>query len=502
MNKHVEAILIAVLYLFCLYWWTLPFHDNTLPYGEVDASSHYAIVDYTLSSDRSITDLPAYIDKRYGTDNVFKNHILWYPPSFHYGLAIASVFGGDVDLSIYLANAVFCSLIVLSAYFLMRKFYGIEAALLSSWLLIFSIRDILIYLWGQWPERMAFAYLPLVMYTFYMHMTDKKPIYLYLLGAFSAITLLIHPMVFFHAAMAVIVMSILFFFKRSFSFSLKHTGIASLIFLIIIASVPFQSLNVIKKMFVEENDLQDKGDLSRLFSWFKPQANNPGVPASYFSYTDMIGPLWTVIFVLLGIVFLLLRRNAKDLVMLAWIVSLYIMIHLDFFGKGRVHRSLSGTGHLFYPLMALGVIFIVSFIPVFKQYVKYIAVVAFAVLLFFSFGKGAIAFLSSAYSGVERINPSQYDLAGWMREQPNTDIFYHIGSLSLAKTRWIWMIGQHYAEYDPSKANFTHVIVDYSDMAAIGNGNAVAGLQEWEKQNANLTSVFTNQYIKVYKLET
>ncbi len=94
LNKNVEAIIITLLYLTCLYFWTLPMQKNPMPYGEVDAASHYAIADYTYQSDRSITTLPYYIDKRYGMDNKFKPNTLWYPPPFHTNLAIAAVFGG------------------------------------------------------------------------------------------------------------------------------------------------------------------------------------------------------------------------------------------------------------------------------------------------------------------------------------------------------------------------------------------------------------------------
>ena len=125
-NKNLEAIIVTLLYLTTIYFWTLPIQKSQMPYGEVDAASHYAVADYTYTSDRSIITLPYYIDKRYGNDNKFKPHALWYPPPFHTGLAISAVFGGSSNAPIYLANAIFSSLIVLSAYFIIRKFFALK----------------------------------------------------------------------------------------------------------------------------------------------------------------------------------------------------------------------------------------------------------------------------------------------------------------------------------------------------------------------------------------
>ena len=118
-----------------------------------------------------------------------------------------------------------------------------------------------------------------------------------------------------------------------------------------------------------------------MFYWFKPLSDH-GVPPAYFSYKAMIGPYWTIPLVFLGIFFLLLRRNQKDLVILGWLAGLYIMLHLDIIGKGRPHRALSATAHIFYPLMVVGLIYAVSLIPMLKRYktsIKWVVVILFAV---------------------------------------------------------------------------------------------------------------------------
>jgi hypothetical protein len=515
-NKNIEAIIVTLLYLSCLYFWTLPIQNNSMPYGEVDAASHYAVADYTYVNDKSITSLPYYIDKRYGQDNVFKPHVLWYPPPFHTSLAIGAVFGGDSNVPVYLVNAIFASLIVLAVYFIMRKFFGFEAALISGFLLIFSMRDIMIYLWGQWPERMGFAYIPLILYCFYKYCNsylkkEQKPVYLYIMSLLLAVNFFIHPMDFFHSVMALIVVGLLFLIKeRKLFFNIKHIFTAIILFLLVISIFPLQSMNVIMRSRSEQAVMTGSGDVSRLFSWFKPQKDNPGVPESYFSYRDMIGPVyWTIPLIFLGALFLLLRRNNKDLVILGWLISLYILIHLDFIGKGRVHRSLSATAHIFYPLMVLGLIYLVSFVPKgYRLVVKSFLMILFVVFMFVTVGSTVHTTLGSTYQGVSRVNSHQYDLIQWLRQSnvPENSDIYHMGSISLAKTRWIWMMGHRHMissnVADIADYNITHVLMDYSDFALIGDQNTVNELQEWEKQNLlNGTVIYDRNYIRVYKLE-
>lgn len=513
-NKNIEAIIVTLLYLTCLYFWTLPIQKNHTPYGEVDAASHYAVADYTYQTDRSITTLPYYIDMRYGKDNKFEQHVLWYPPPFHTGLAIAAVFGGESDFPIYLANAVFCSLIVLSVYFIMRKLFGFEAALVSSFLLIFSMRDIMVYLWGQWPERMGFAYLPLVLYCFYKYCSsylakEEKPAYLYIMSLLLSVNFFIHPMDFFHSIAALIIFSLFLLIKeKRLFFSIKHISAASILFLLIISLFPLQSMNVLVRS-QSDKETGGLGDISRLFHWFKPQEDNQGVPQSYFSYKAMIAPYWTIPLIFLGILFLLLRRNRKDLVMLAWLASLYIMIHLDFIGKGRVHRSLSGTAHIFYPLMVLGLIYLLSFMPVVKGYkasIKYGLLIVFAVLMIISIGAEANTALKGAYGGVLRINPYQYELSQWSKNNiPEDAQMYHMGAISSVKTRWIWMVSHRfiatYPDHKMEDYNISYIIMDYSDFTLAGYQDGINHLQVWEGENmANNTKIYDKNYIRVYQL--
>ena len=149
--KKIEIVLMAVLYMAALYLWTLPIQNNRLPFGDVDASSHFTIGDYMVTYDKSIAKIPYPVTFRYKGQNNLLPDYLWYPPQYWTNTGIAQVLGGERILPPFIVVAIFSSLIVLSSYFLIRSLFGFWPAFLSSFLLMFSTRDYMIYLWGQWP---------------------------------------------------------------------------------------------------------------------------------------------------------------------------------------------------------------------------------------------------------------------------------------------------------------------------------------------------------------
>ena len=78
------------------------------------------------------------------------------------------------------------------------------------------------------------------------------------------------------------------------------------------------------------------------------------VNQSVFSYKDMHG-YWTLPLLILGSLFLSLRRKRKDLLLLSWIIALYLILHFDLFlgmGAGRLFRSVNNVPYIFYSLVA------------------------------------------------------------------------------------------------------------------------------------------------------
>ena len=111
--KKFEVYIVLALFLFTFFIWSLPYHENKMPYGEVDAGSHFTIGDYMAGTDKSITTLPYFIDMRYGLDNKFKPHVLWYAPPYHVNFAIMQIIGGERILPIFWLNTLLSCIIVL-----------------------------------------------------------------------------------------------------------------------------------------------------------------------------------------------------------------------------------------------------------------------------------------------------------------------------------------------------------------------------------------------------
>lgn len=530
-KSHLEAGAFILVYLFALYLWTLPFQDNQIPYGEDDALSHWEIADSFAQLDRTYVYLPAFIDYAYGNDNRFKPHTLWYHPPFHTDLAMIASFANDRMIPIYLTNAVFASSILISVFFVMRKLFGFLIAILSSFLLAFSMRDIMPYLWGQWPERFSYAFIPLILYCFYMYYItytkeESKPAYLYLMSVFLAINLMVHPLGIFHSLLGIFALGIALVIKnKKIPFNLKHLGIAFLIFIALIAIFPYQTGNVFKT-FTREQESDSEASFSRLFRWsFDPEEFAGSVPASYFSFKEMNG-LWTLPFLLLGIAVLAVRRQNRDIFLLAWLVSLYLVLHRDIIGKTELlHRSLSATAHIFVPITVVGALSIASFIKLPKMYnnfLRYGIVVLIAALALVYNMPQAFSTLNQAYdSPIIRLNPAQIEVGEWLKaniyESANVSIIGPPPQI-MSKVWWMSSITNRVTNYfegfltwgkyknDPKIARGhlleDYIVFDYSDIALLSDRSIAEQWLAFEKQNMqNHTLVYNKDNIRVYKYE-
>ena len=227
-RNYIQTFIFILVYLAGIYLWSQPYQERKLPYGEYDAMSHFEVADYIAYNDKSFMRLPDYIDIRYGTDNKFRQHTLWYPPPFHTTLAIAETAGGERVLPVFLMNTILASFIVITLYFVINSLFGFLPAILSSILIFLSPRDFMPYLWGQWPERFAYALVPIILYCFYKYYTsysteEKKPTYIYLTAIFLGLAILVHPLVFFHCVVGLAIFYILLSIKaRKLIFNWKH----------------------------------------------------------------------------------------------------------------------------------------------------------------------------------------------------------------------------------------------------------------------------------------
>jgi hypothetical protein len=532
-RKQIEASLFIAVYLFAIYLWTLPFQDNRIPYGEFDAISHWELGDFIAQRDRTFVSLPPFLDYSYGNDNKFVPHTLWYHPPFHTDLAIISAFAQDRVVPIYLTNAVFATAILISVFFVIRKLFGFLPAILSALLLTFSMRNIMPYLWGQWPERFGYAFIPLILYAFYKYYTSyskesSKPIYLYLMVLFLGVELMIHPLSFFHSLVGLFVLGIALLIKlKKIPFNAKHIAIAAVIFGVLFAIFPYQSGNVVVSFTQDSKRDNEYPSLSRLFQW-APNAEDfrGSVPENYFSFRDMHG-LWTLPFLLLGLLILIVRRENRDVFLLAWLISLYLILHRDFIGKFTfLHRSLSATAHIFVPITVIGALSISSFIPLAKKYKSYIkyGLVILVVALVFKFNYPlAHSTLDSAYdSPIIRLNPAQIEVSEWLLENLDEDENVSIAgppSQIMQKVWWMasfshktsfffegFLTWKTFEENREETVSYhllnDYVVMDYSDIALLSDRSFVESWSEFEQQNlGGHNLVYNKDNIRVYKYE-
>src|SRR3989338_6508245 len=510
-RNYFQAFAFLLVCLFAIYFWSQPLQERRLPYGEYDAMSHFEVADYMAYNDKSFIKLPPYIDVRYGPDNKFKPHTLWYPPTFHASLGVMEVLGGERIVPVFLLNTLMATFILISVYFVINSLFGFLPAILSSILLIFSPRDFMPYLWGQWPERFGYAFLPLILYCFYKYLIsyskeESKPIYLYIAALLAGINLLIHPLTFF------------------------------IILLVVFMSFPYQTFNILPQLGIIKTASgtlrEDTKEFSfgRLFQWsLDPKDYEGSVPANYFSFKDMNG-LWTLPFLLIGIGILLWRREERDLFMLAWLISLYLVLHRDFIGKASfLHRSLSATAHIFIPLTAIGAVYISSMIKLPSNFSRYLKYALVAVFLYFTISVNAayaMQYLNSntynpnpvdnklSYDFLKILSQPQYDSAQWILE--NVPMEYNISVLGIPhqenflsatayKIRWSMAVSQHVSRFyylmDDRDA-FTrnnYVMFDYTMLGPIGDRQLFDDMQIIENNLTGHQKVYDKNNIKVYK---
>ena len=526
--KKIELFLVAALYLTALYIWTLPIQKNSMPFGDVDASSHFTIGDYMASQDRSILEIPYPVTFRYWGQNAFFPDYLWYPPQYWTNTGIAQVLGGERIMPVFILIAVLTSIIILSSYLLIRDLFGFWPAFLSSFLLIFSTRDFMIYLFGQWPQSLSFAFTPLVLYCFYQyHKSYKeskpKPIYLYLMAMFLSAQFFFHPQGMIASAGALIAYNLILSIKnRKIPFSFKHLIISIILFAVV--SSAFAPLNVgefFSSLAEKQSESQGSAfQFDKLFKWYQGIKGDPGIPDFYFTYNETHGSLlenvkntllawWTLPFLLIGLFILAYRRREEDYLLLAWFISYYLLTRMVVWGFGsRDIRMFAYEAHVFYPIIAIGLLSLSSLQKqeAFKKYLKFGLIALFLILAVSINGKSAYEVLKSQQNSIGRISQPQYEAAEWIREKlPAKAGIYDYGTLGFqnfaAKIKWLLVLSQRHFIVGNDQLNMTnYVFVDYTDAIALGNQNYFNAIKNFEMQFQNATPIYNKNNIRVYQV--
>jgi len=327
--------------------------------------------------------------------------------------------------------------------------------------------------------------------------TDK-PIYLIICAMLSAFNLFIHPVSFFHSTMAVIVLAILFVIKYR-KFNIKHYSVAIVIFICLIMMFPFQTGNVLLRAGGGER--AESVPWTSVFKWYEiPNIENQGVPMEYFSYEDMYLGWWTLPFLIIGILFIVWRRTDEDLFMLAWLIGLYLMLHLNLIGMGRIHRSLAAEAHIFYPLIVIGIMSLALLSKQYQNKIKVGLVIVVAIIVVFTAIIPTYQFTQHAYDA--RLSDNQYMASKWMEiNLPEDAVVQGFGQIPMIKIDWMRSISHRLCNdvyYPYFNYTVTHVLIDFNDVFAYGVPSS--GLMDLDNK-INVTPIYNENYIKIYRIK-
>ncbi|HIH38484.1 hypothetical protein J4460_02095 [Candidatus Woesearchaeota archaeon] len=513
-KHHIELLLLFALLLIGMSMYLIPVND--MPFGDVDAATHFGIGDYAGTTNMPVETLPPYLDRAKGHVN---NHKIWYPPQYHHNIALLQIISGERIIGPYLLIAFEGMLIGTAVFLLIRHLFGMWAGFLAGILSLFSMRDINVYLWSQWPQQISYFYLPVILYTAYRYLTsafEGKPklVYLYLTALLCVFQYFQHPQGLLHSAAALGIFSLVMIIKeRKMPFDWIHIAVAGVIFLVLF----LPTLKYTGELSEQQAGIKlGLSNVGGFFSWFIPQDNFHGTPETYFSFKDMYG-YWLIPFILLGVVFLFMKRDTKHLLMLSWMLSLYILFHLKLFGilDYRTHRMLAAESHLFYPLIVLGIMFLITFISSLvsaeRRVVTGIIILLFAGMFWVWNAQPALARLQSANDPLSRVNPAEYDAMNYLQMNiPEDAVYLSAGTAVYPVKKWMYILAQRSAAYDSNLIGTEHefanlssyVVVDYSQLVMLGRQDVAQQLIGWEQQTLqNDTLLYNQENIRVYKLE-
>ena len=521
--KVYEIGFILLLFIVGTLLWTLPIQSDQLPFGEGDAAWHFANGDWATKTDHVYWRFPFYISTWYYNYNtILGPGALEYPPPYHVGYSIFQIIGGQRFIPVYILIAISSFLAAFAVFVLLRKLYDFPTAILASTAMIFSFREIMVYLWGQRPTILSFAFVPLILYSVFRYYegyskNQPKIVYLYLTGILLISQFLIHP----QGSMLSFVSIIIYLGIQSLrkkQLPINKSNIIHLFAILLISILiisPFINIYRGAQSGVETK-IQIK-DLHRLFDWMEVKdregyPNNLGGPPIIFYEINKVYFPFYYILVWAGVLFLLIRREDKDILILSWLAALYLLIHLDVFGLmpfGRLSRMLMGETALFYSIMAIGIIGIPKLFLKDKQ--RHYLYVLVGILLFglvLYNGQNAYIVLNNSYEYPLRISQEQYDTAQWIDNNlPQDTYIYYVGVLTYPKQRFMYVLSHRPSVWQSDSVdypwiNITNILIDYSDAIKLNNQQMINALSNYEQQfiNAGLFPVYNQSSIRIYDI--
>ncbi len=541
---YKDAVLITVLFLIAFHTWTIPLQENKMPFGEGDSAWHFANADPQYQQDRSTVKMPYFIGIWYYGISKLGPFAPEYPPPNHLNYALMQITGGERIISPFIYIAITCFLGVFSTYFLIRKLYGTVPAFMAGFGLIYSMREIMLYLWGQRPTMASFVFIPLILYALYKHLNgfyadDGKSgcsymAYLYIFTLLAAAQFLLHiqgsVVTFLCSAVFVIAMAIKHKRLPVSRQNIKHYIICAIVLLVAIG--PFVPIYYGLELGEASGE---RAPISRLFKWtVEPGTYQGSYPEQYVNLSSHYSPLMIAL-VFVGIIAAALRRKDSDTLLLSWLAGIYLALHFDVFlgsTSPRIIRMMAAEPPMFFSLIAIGIMSIAGLIPrmvplqnmrqAMKNVIKIVFAIAFVLLIIQTKMPETAETLKTAYQGISRITPAQYEAAEWLMKNVDEESYiYTKGTLTFPKARWMLVVANRHVNrwwgkmvnesiLPPLKPGqeprSQYFIIDYSDLAYLQSDAKYAeetkALQRFEEHNfGNQTTVYNKNNIKIYEIK-
>jgi len=266
-----------------------------------------------------------------------------YPPLFSmFLLFLVTILKINYFQVARLLQPLFAMSVVLSVSYVAKKFYGDIVGISAGFLILSS------YLFGRiltpLPETLALIMVPLVVYTFYKSVMDKRYLYALISSFLFLIIILTHQattlLIFLVITFITIILGIL---RREIRF---FTNYALFLLLPIITTL----MVFIAALFIAPNFVDKIFTYGITAVTGYSTSLSASEPISNLKYVIYLGIV--LIFVVIGVILAVKRRENKDLFVIIWIIVMFIMSKSYLFGVNVLTLRL--LVHLLLPLSILG----------------------------------------------------------------------------------------------------------------------------------------------------
>ncbi|MDD1763506.1 MAG: hypothetical protein LUQ70_02195 [Methanobacteriaceae archaeon] len=347
-----------------------------------------------------------------------------YPPLFHFLLAgLGNLFQTNYFQVARFLQPVLAALVVFSTSYVASKFYGKLAGVSAGFILLSS------YLFKRMilpvPENLALIFLPVAVYLYYLSIRDKKLKLAVLSGLLLILMLGIHLAAALTLLLTVTAISLIELVLDRDPGVFKNYGSFLLALILTLASVVLGLFFLFPDIF---QSVLAQG-ITAATGFATSLVTNR--PLSIPGYLGNLGPL-ACVFGFLGLIVALQQRRKKDILIIAWIVTMLILSISYLIGINVI--SYRVVIYILIPLSILAGLGVKQFYHLLKNYNRLSSTRFRCTFLVLIFGLAVLSgFLTvsspdvasfsvkSEYGDIQIAPPSdaELDLAKWFQENGN-----------------------------------------------------------------------------------